>query len=122
MGDALNQVMNSVKQSLLCLSLALLVGCAMPSDPTISPPADASSGDAPVVNCNPPPFTYADFGSAFLTRYCNSCHGFTQQDMQADPTVFIDVAVTSTYMPPPSTVPSPTERSEFGTWLACGAP
>ena len=47
-------------------------------------------------------------------------HGFTQQDMQTDPSVFIDVAVTTTYMPPSTTRASPVERMDFGTWLSCG--
>jgi hypothetical protein len=102
--------------------LVLIIGCAGAGDSNVSPPVDAGSGEALPVNCDPPQFTYANFGNAFLTKYCSSCHGFTQQDMQADPTVFIDVAVTSTYMPLSTTTPSRAERMAFGMWLSCGAP
>lgn|ERR1035438_4474334 len=115
-------VMNFIFRAVLALSLALVVGCAGTGDPNLLPPADASPGDAAAANCAPPQFTYANFGKAFLIKYCNACHGFTQQDMQASPSIFIDVAVTSTYMPLSSTVPTSAERTDLGDWLTCGAP
>jgi hypothetical protein len=114
--------MTCIFRAVLALSLPVVVGCAGTGDPNLSPPGDASPGDALPANCAPPQFTYANFGRAFLTKYCNACHGFTQQDMQASPSVFIDVAVTSTYMPLSSTVPTSAERMDLGNWLRCGAP
>jgi hypothetical protein len=111
-----------VVRAVLALSLVLTIGCAGAGDLNVSPLVDAGSGDVLPLNCDPPQFTYMNFGNAFLTEYCSSCHGFTQQDMRADPAAFIDVAVTSTYMPLSTTTPSQAERMEFGTWLSCGAP
>jgi hypothetical protein len=114
--------MTCIVCAVLALCLGLVVGCANPGDPNLSPPADASPGDALPASCAPPQFTYATFGRAFLTKYCNACHGFTQRDMQASPNIFIDVAVTSRYMPLSSTVPTSAERTDLGDWLTCGAP
>jgi hypothetical protein len=109
-------------RAVLLLAIPLAMGCAGAGDPDLLFPIDAGAGDALPASCNPPQLTYANFGQAFLTKYCNSCHGFTQQNVQSEPMVLIDVAVTSTYMPPSTTAPSPTERMELGTWLTCGAP
>jgi hypothetical protein len=102
--------------------LVLVVGCAGPGNPNDSPQSDAGLADAATVNCGSIQLTYANFGKAFLTKYCNACHSFTQQDMQTDPTLFIDVAVTSTYMPISSILPTSVERMDLGNWLTCGAP
>jgi hypothetical protein len=95
----------------LVLTLVLGGGCGGNGDPGTSEPTCGLSTE-----------TYANFGAAFLGKYCDSCHGFTQADVQLDPATLIDFAVTSTYMPPGSPAPTTAERMEFGTWLACGAP
>jgi hypothetical protein len=101
---------------LLALALTLGAGCTGAGD------SDPGGSDASWPSCGLPTETYANFGAAFLGKYCNSCHGFTQADVQLDPAELIDVAVTSTYMPPGSPAPTTAERMELGTWLACGAP
>jgi|HubBroStandDraft_6_1064221.scaffolds.fasta_scaffold101009_2 hypothetical protein len=95
------------------LVLALGVGCGGNDD---------SDAAAPEPTCGSSTETYTNFGAAFLGKYCDSCHGFTQADVQLDPATLIDFAVTSTYMPPGSPAPTTAERMDFGTWLACGAP
>jgi hypothetical protein len=98
------------------LALTLGAACAGAGD------SDPGGSDASTLSCSFSTVTYANFGAAFLGKYCNSCHGFTQADVQLDPADLIDVAVTSTYMPPGSPAPTTAERTELGTWLACGAP
>jgi hypothetical protein len=97
----------------LALALALVsgAGCGVDDDSGVSTPSCGFSTD-----------TYSNFGAAFLGKYCDSCHGFTQANVQMDPATLIDFAVTSTYMPPGSPEPTTAERTEFGTWLSCGAP
>ena len=97
----------------LVVTLALGAGCGANGD---------SGAAASEPTCGFSTETYANFGAAFLGKYCDSCHGFTQADVQVDPAELIDVAVTSTYMPPGSPAPTTAERTDFGTWLACGAP
>ena len=86
------------------------------------PSSDAGGGDALPTSCVSSTLTYATFGSAFLNRYCDGCHGFTQQAAQDEATALISAAVTNTYMPPSTPAPSAAERTEFGVWLTCGAP
>lgn len=116
--------MIGVVRVLFLLAIPLAAGCAgaAAGDPTLLFPIDAGAGDALPASCDPPLVTYANFGQAFLTKYCDGCHGFTQAAVQSDPMVLIDVAVTSTYMPPSTPVPTSTERMQLGTWLTCGAP
>jgi hypothetical protein len=88
------------------------------------PPADAGSHSLPP-GCDPPPFTYADFGMAFVNRYCFSCHEFNQSDVQQLSSVIYDVAVSSgdsSAMPPGDPRPTLAERMNLGAWLNCGAP
>jgi uncharacterized membrane protein len=72
--------------------------------------------------------SYANFGSAFLTDHCLSCHASGQQPslatqaaVQAVRATIISVAVTSSAMPPGGSV-SVDERELLGEWLTCGAP
>jgi hypothetical protein len=105
-----------VARIVVTVALTLGVGCAGAGD---SDPGDL---DASMPSCGLSTETYANFGAAFLAKYCNSCHGFKQADAQQGSATLIDVAVTSTYMPPGSPTPTAAERMELGTWLACGAP
>jgi hypothetical protein len=101
--------------------VTLVLALALTSGAGCGGAADSDAG-APEPTCGFSTETYANFGAAFLGKYCDSCHGFTQAIVQMDPATLIDFAVTSTYMPPGSPTPTTAERMEFGTWLACGAP
>lgn len=77
--------------------------------------------------------TYANFGKAFVTTNCTSCHGGRESpslltvesiranasdiDMQAG----ASATVTNASMPEQGTV-SVEERRKLSEWLACGAP
>jgi len=72
--------------------------------------------------------TYANFGSAFLTDNCLSCHTTkqtpaltTQVQVQANQAAIIRAAVTSNRMPDGGSI-SDEERALLGEWLTCGAP
>jgi hypothetical protein len=78
--------------------------------------------------------TYDNFGQAFMTKYCTSCHGgkespslSTLASIQAhisdiDKEAAAGPDATNTSMPEGSTTPSDAERKQLGEWLACGAP
>ncbi len=88
--------------------------------------------------------TYANFGQAFFTTYCQRCHAssvtgaarmgapadhvFDQvQDIQLlsehiDELAAAGPAAVNTAMPPNGPSPTQTERLQLGEWLACGAP
>jgi hypothetical protein len=61
------------------LALTLGAACAGAGD------SDPGGSDASTLSCSFSTVTYANFGAAFLGKYCNSCHGFTQADVQLDP-------------------------------------
>lgn len=72
--------------------------------------------------------TYENFGSAFLTDNCLSCHTSkerpvltTQATVQANRSAMISAAVTSARMPAEGDL-TVEERQTLGEWLACGAP
>ncbi len=72
--------------------------------------------------------TYANFGAAFLSDNCLSCHTSkerpvltTQAAVQANKATIIDVAVTSSRMPAQGSI-AIEERQLLGEWLTCGAP
>ena len=88
--------------------------------------------------------TYANFGQAFFTSYCQRCHasavtGLARMGAPADH-VFDQVedvrllsdhidelaaagpASVNTQMPPDAPLPTEQERRQLGEWLACGAP
>jgi uncharacterized membrane protein len=93
---------------------------------------------------DPPTLTYANFGQAFFTSYCQRCHastvtGLARMGAPADHTFdtvaeiralsdHIDElaaagpAATNTEMPPDGAKPTQAQREQLGEWLACGAP
>jgi uncharacterized membrane protein len=78
--------------------------------------------------------SYANFGQAFVSKYCGGCHtggssrGGVSIDSQANvqkwkADVFKQAAGSNTSMPPSgSTAPTQAERDQLAEWLACGAP
>lgn len=77
--------------------------------------------------------TYANFGRAFMSNYCTSCHSGrdsprldTQAAVKANASA-VDAAsgafgtVVNTLMPQGSSVAT-TERQKLSAWIACGAP
>ena len=89
-----------------------------------APPVDAGTDGVPP-GCDPPPFTYADFGMAFVNKYCFSCHEFSQSDVQQLSSIIYDIAVSGgdgAAMPPADPRPTLAERMNLGVWLNCGAP
>lgn len=91
--------------------------------------ADTSTGiAASEVTCpSGSTLTYENFGQAFVTEHCLSCHASqrptltTQAAVQASAATIIDAAVTSSVMPAGSSLVID-ERRLLGEWLACGAP
>jgi cytochrome c5 len=82
--------------------------------------------------------TYENYGSAFMTRYCSSCHSdqIAGKERGGAPVAanfdnHVDIktwrsriyvqAVAGTAMPPFNLL-SPDERKVFGEWIKCGAP
>jgi mono/diheme cytochrome c family protein len=91
---------------------------------------DTSSGitQAEVVCPTDSTLTYANFGQAFFTDNCLSCHTSkerptltSQAAILANKAVIIREAVTSTSMPEDASMDI-AERRMLGEWLACGAP
>jgi len=88
--------------------------------------------------------TYANFGQAFFTSYCQRCHASTVtgaarmgapadhtfdqvQDIQLlaehiDELAAAGPASVNTEMPPDGAKPTEAARRQLGEWLACGAP
>lgn len=70
--------------------------------------------------------TYANFGMAFISKYCFSCHSNfgTQSSVKAAASQIKSRTVTGTSMPPASYNPKPTtaERTQLGAWIDCGTP
>jgi uncharacterized membrane protein len=72
--------------------------------------------------------TYANFGSAFMTSNCLSCHTSkdsptltSQGQIKVNASRILDAAVYTTAMPQDSNM-AVAEREMLGEWLACGAP
>jgi uncharacterized membrane protein len=92
----------------------------------------------------PSVLTYANFGQAFFTAYCQRCHASTVTDLarmgapadhtfdtaeqiralshHIDELAAAGPAATNTEMPPDGAMPTGAERLQLGEWLACGAP
>ncbi|MFO0589196.1 MAG: hypothetical protein U0441_16790 [Polyangiaceae bacterium] len=84
--------------------------------------------------------TYANFGQAFFTNYCNGCHSSTASSRQGAPSainfdtqaeiqarvdeIYAESGDSNNSMPPSSyaTQPSSDDRSNLTEWLSCGAP
>jgi uncharacterized membrane protein len=82
--------------------------------------------------------TYANFGAAFMTRYCQGCHGSDALERAGAPgefifdtatqvqrhraRIFVRSAGTNDSMPPGPIDPPLPERQQLAEWLACGAP
>jgi len=107
----------------VALGLATAVaGCAGLGDPTgAACPTDST-------------LSYDNFGQAFFTQHCTSCHNAADQSPAFDTVekiraeaTNIDRAAgsgpkgTNTYMPESGNVPTP-DREQLSQWLACGAP
>ena len=67
-----------------------------------------------------PTLTYANFGAVFLAGRCNTCHGWTQSQVQSDGAALSNV-VLSGFMPPGGGL-TQAQRQQFADWIACGAP
>jgi len=72
--------------------------------------------------------TYANFGSAFFSDNCLSCHTTkesprldTQAAIKTNTSRILNEAVYSTAMPQDENIPL-AARQMLGEWLACGAP
>jgi len=104
------------KRLLLCL---LVTACTSSSSSTGIPTATCPTGST---------LTYANFGSAFLTSNCLSCHASkeqprlaTQAQVQANRAAILENAVYTDAMPQDADMAT-AEREMLGEWLACGAP
>ena len=97
--------------------LLILAGCG--TQPAASCPDDGTN------------LTYANFGQAFMSSYCVSCHGRTRVEHGVDLSTLARVkmwsaavlheAGTGTSMPPAGEpAPSTAERAKLAEWLACG--
>jgi mono/diheme cytochrome c family protein len=95
----------------------LLAACGGPVD---EGPVDSGAPPDTGVACDPS-LTYANFGQAFFTAHCNSCHGFTQSVAEGEAAT-LSGAVLGGFMPPGGGSLTPSDRLEFADWLACGAP
>lgn len=101
------------------LFTASLVACTS-SSPTGVAASDLTCPDDSTL-------TYANFGQAFVTEHCATCHTSrqpvltTQAAVQASTTAILAAAVTGTAMPPDGSITT-AERALLGEWLTCGAP
>src|SRR4051812_45392838 len=87
-----------------------------------------STGIAPVSCPTDSTLTYANFGAAFMTSNCLSCHASknsptlaSQGQIKVNASRILDVAVYTTAMPQDNNM-AVAEREMLGEWLACGAP
>lgn len=77
--------------------------------------------------------TYANFGQAFISAHCTSCHsGRTSPNLSSQAAILASISAidgaaasgpngTNLKMPQGASVPT-SERVKLGEWLACGAP
>jgi hypothetical protein len=101
----------------IAIGLLLVGGCA---GEAAEPQADAGTATDSGTVCDPT-LTYANFGAAFLTTRCNSCHGWTHADVEADGTGLSSI-VLGGFMPPGGGGMTQPQRQQFADWVACGAP
>src|SRR5689334_8898558 len=87
-----------------------------------------STGISPLTCPPDTTLTYANFGSAFISDNCLSCHASknsptltTQAQIQLNKSRILSAAVYSEAMPKDATMDI-AERQLLGEWLACGAP
>ena len=82
--------------------------------------------------------TYDSFGSAFMARHCQTCHGQTNDARNGAPEgydfgtlaaireqkarIFARAAADNVTMPPGPDDPPAREREQLAEWLACGVP
>ena len=122
---------------------SLLVACAVA--PSFGCSDDDEEGVATESVCpTTQTLTYANFGQAFFSTYCQSCHASTvtgaARNGAPDDHVFDQVedirlntehidelaaggpAAVNLVMPPAAPRPTEAERRQLGEWLACGAP
>jgi hypothetical protein len=82
--------------------------------------------------------TYENFGKAFFTGYCNTCHSAPDGERRGAPEAYVfgsvdeirinkvrifrDSAGTNDSMPPGPDDPPLAQRDQLAEWLACGAP
>lgn len=96
--------------------------------------AACGGGSTTGVTCSPSStLTYANFGKAFMTTNCTSCHSgrespslLTVESIRSnaddiDSQAGASATVTNTRMPERGTV-AVEERKKLSEWLACGAP
>jgi uncharacterized membrane protein len=88
----------------------------------------SSTGIAPVSCPTDSTLTYANFGSAFISDNCLSCHTSkekpalaTEAQIQANAAHILQQAVYTDAMPQDNDV-TIAERELLGEWIACGAP
>ncbi|MBX3158771.1 MAG: hypothetical protein KF773_22580 [Deltaproteobacteria bacterium] len=107
-----------------CLVLSLCLGLAAGAC------TDDSSGITSEEVVCPPASTlnYNNFGQAFVTTHCLSCHAAkerpllgSQAAVTANRAAIIREAVISTRMPEDADM-AIEDRRQLGEWLACGAP
>lgn len=103
----------------IALLLACVTGCT--SSPT-------STGIATVTCPTDSTLTYENFGSAFMTDNCLSCHTSQEQPhlntqalIQTNASRILQEAVYTNAMPQDGDLTT-AERQTLGEWLACGAP
>jgi hypothetical protein len=82
--------------------------------------------------------TYYNFGGAYFSSYCNSCHSAPDGQRNGAPDdenfstlagirahkdlIFVNAAASNDAMPPGPDAPPIAERNQLADWLACGAP
>ncbi|HEY4239100.1 MAG TPA: hypothetical protein VGM88_04765 [Kofleriaceae bacterium] len=100
---------------LLYLALAGCTSAASTGIATVSCPTDST-------------LTYTNFGEAFVSDNCLSCHASrenprlgTQAEIQSNSSRILEAAVYTDAMPQ-NTSMDVSERELLGEWLACGAP
>jgi len=95
----------------------MIAGCTTASSTNIAPiscPADST-------------LTYANFGEAFVSDHCLSCHASqtptftTQAQIVSNRSRMLQEAVYTDAMPEDGTMTT-AAREMLGEWLACGAP
>ena len=123
--------MNRLVRGVVLLILLPAAGCASSSG--IAPIDTVDAGDdttttpapdtPPAIDANcDPALTYASFGKDFFATYCNRCHTWDQEAAQIYGSSIVDIAGTSTSMPPSTPFPTSDQRTQLVNWIGCGAP
>jgi mono/diheme cytochrome c family protein len=125
-------MLRRLRLSSTVLAVALVTGACGPGADPISGSNSAalsSGSECPTGST----LTYANFGQAFMSAHCTSCHsGRTSPDLSTQAAIqasraAIDAAAasgpngTATRMPQGASIAT-SERVKLGEWLACGAP